>query len=445
MIRKISKLYMALFMALAIINFAIIDTAAAATRNQALTVPNVGFGDGQTLGTIEILETTPGSITAGLQILVTLPADSGYMAAPTPATTDKYVYLPPRAGATGNALTAGDVIVNGNSSPQTMILDIVHVTNPANAACLNLLFNVPAYSQVSISGVTGDFKVNIMEATGAVSTGGISNSQTMSGSASASIMNMPTLTSGTGRTLGGIRLVEDLPGSLQVGKRSIAMVLPIGFTWTGATINLRGGFSTGDVTVSAIDVNESGQSRLLLDVNYESTSSPGIIEITGTADIAATVNPGEMQVSIGGANPGLNTDLINIAKVVEAPSNNTAQFVIGSKACIINGSLLSMEIAPFINNNRTFLPLRYVALALGIGYEGITWNPANKTIILEKGDKVVQLAIGSSTMLVNGTASALEAAPAIKEGYTCLPISALTGIFGYSSTWQASNQTVTIY
>jgi Copper amine oxidase N-terminal domain. len=446
MMVKINRLLMLLLASLTVAGLAFCDPAAAATRNQAFNVPNVGIGDGQTLGTIEILETTPGSITAGLQILITLPADSSYMAAPTPGTTDKYVYLPPMAGVVSNSLAAGDVIVNSNSSSQTMILDIVHITNPEKAACLNLLFNVPNYSQVNIYGGAGDFRVNIMEATGAVSSGEISNSKAVGGSTTARILDAPTLTSGTGRTLGVVRLEENLPGSLQIGKRSITLVLPNGITWTGADLKLFGGFAAGAVAVSAIDVNESGQSRLLLDVNYQSTGSPGIIQIIGTANIAASVIPGDIQVSIGGPNPGLNTNLLNCAKVIEAPSNNISRFTIGSQSLILNGDVLSMDIAPYIKNNRTFLPLRYVALALGIDEEdGVIWNAASQTVILKKDDKTVQLKIGSGTMLVNGAAFTLEAAPEIKSGYTCLPISALTGVFGYVAEWQASNQTVFIH
>lgn len=445
MLKKLNLIVIVLFLAWGIVSLSLTGTAAAATRNQALTTPNVSIGSGQTLGTIEILETTPGSITAGLQIMITLPADSSYMNAPTPGTTEKYVYLPPVAGFTSNALTAGDVLVNSNSTDQTMILDIIHVSNPGNAACLHLLFNVPNYSQVNINGGTGDYSINIMESTGAVSSSGISNSRALSGSTSAKSLDTPALASGSGRSLGAVRLEETLAGSLQVGKRSITLVLPNGITWTGADIKLFGGFSTGNVTVSAIDVNESGQSRLLLDVNYPSTGSPGFIEVLGKANIAASVSPGEIQVSVGGPNPGLNTNLLNIAKVIEAPSNNTARFVIGSQTCILNGSVIPMDIAPYIKNNRTFLPLRYVALALGIDEEdGVIWNAANQTVTLKKGERVVQLAIGSSTMLVNGAASALEAAPEIKSAYTCLPISALTGIFGYTAEWQASGQSVTI-
>ncbi|MEN6348157.1 MAG: copper amine oxidase N-terminal domain-containing protein [Syntrophomonas sp.] len=442
--KKFKITVIVLLTAWAVLSLTLTDTVAAATRNQALTTPNVTIGSGQTLGTIEILETTPGSITAGLQIMITLPSDSSYMDAPTPGTTDKYVYLPPMAGLTSNALAAGDVIVNNNSTFQTMILDIVHVTNPGNAACLNLLFSVPYFSQVSINGGMGDYSVNIMESTGAVSSGGISNSHAVGGSTSVKILDTPTLTSGSGRSLGVVRLEETLAGALQVGKRSITLVLPNGITWTGADIRLFGGFSSGDVTVSAIDVNESGQSRLLLDVNYRSNGSPGFIEVLGTANIASSVSPGEIQVSVGGPNQGLTTKLLNIARVIEAPSNNTARFVIGSQTCILNGSVISMDIAPYIQNNRTYLPLRYVALALGIGYDGIIWNESNQTITLKKGDKVVQLAIGSTTMLVNGTVSVLEAAPDVKSGYTCLPISSLTRIFGYTAEWQPSSQSVLI-
>jgi uncharacterized repeat protein (TIGR02543 family) len=61
-----------------------------------------------------------------------------------------------------------------------------------------------------------------------------------------------------------------------------------------------------------------------------------------------------------------------------------------------------------------------------------------------KGKKVIQLKIGSSTMLVDGKSVALEAAPVILNSRTLLPIRAVVEAVGGTIAWEALTQKVTV-
>ena len=76
----------------------------------------------------------------------------------------------------------------------------------------------------------------------------------------------------------------------------------------------------------------------------------------------------------------------------------TAVFTIGEKAYTMNGVKQEMDAAPYISNGRTMVPVRYIANALGINNTDIffannvvTILAGNKTISMEIGSKIVKL------------------------------------------------------
>ena len=61
--------------------------------------------------------------------------------------------------------------------------------------------------------------------------------------------------------------------------------------------------------------------------------------------------------------------------------DSEVQLVIGSTTIMVNGDAKTMDVAPEITNDRTFLPARYVAE--GLGYV-VGWNPATQSVIISK-------------------------------------------------------------
>jgi hypothetical protein len=122
----------------------------------------------------------------------------------------------------------------------------------------------------------------------------------------------------------------------------------------------------------------------------------------------------------------------------------TAVFKIGASSFTVNGTVYKTDVAPYIKDGRTFLPLRYIANAAGIADSGIMWDPATQEVTISKGERLVQVTIGSTTMLINGQAITMDVAPEITDGRTCLPMAWVAQALGASITWDATAQTVTI-
>lgn len=116
-------------------------------------------------------------------------------------------------------------------------------------------------------------------------------------------------------------------------------------------------------------------------------------------------------------------------------------FVIGQKSYTVDGNVYSIDAAPFIENGRTLVPVRYLGDAIGAT---TNWDGTTKTVTLTKGDTVVTIVIGESNIAVNGQASPLDVAPVIQDGRAYLPVSAIAQAFGYTVSWDQATQTVSL-
>jgi len=98
---------------------------------------------------------------------------------------------------------------------------------------------------------------------------------------------------------------------------------------------------------------------------------------------------------------------------------------------------IKADIAPFIKDGRTFLPIRFVALAFGMY---TTWDNNSKTVTLERGTTTVRLSIGSKVMTINrGRNESLlqmDVAPMLRNGRTVLPVRFVAEAFGLKVEWE---------
>jgi len=127
-----------------------------------------------------------------------------------------------------------------------------------------------------------------------------------------------------------------------------------------------------------------------------------------------------------------------------AASGNTqnVHFTVGNSGYTIGSQSIPMDAATFEENGRTFVPVRYLAQALGVPSSGIQWDSATKTVTLTKGSTILKMVVGSTTLSVNNQPSSMDASPLIRSGRTFLPARYVATALGYSVSWDAASKTV---
>ncbi|MCT4618451.1 MAG: stalk domain-containing protein [Marinisporobacter sp.] len=126
-------------------------------------------------------------------------------------------------------------------------------------------------------------------------------------------------------------------------------------------------------------------------------------------------------------------DLIKIKPVKE-----------GKKIAIkVDGKEILTDQLPYLENSRTFVPIRFIAEALDV--QEINWEASTQTAMLKHNEKTLYLPMGSKSASVNGMNIELDAPVNVYKGRTFVPVRFVAEAFDCNVTWDAYTHTVNIY
>lgn len=120
---------------------------------------------------------------------------------------------------------------------------------------------------------------------------------------------------------------------------------------------------------------------------------------------------------------------------------STIVLTIGEANALINGKTESTDVPAKIVSDRTFLPVRFVAEALGAKVE---WNGDTETVTITDGGKKIELTIGKNEITVDGKTEKLDVTPFIENSRTLVPVRFVSEALGAKVEWDSNKNTVTI-
>lgn len=120
--------------------------------------------------------------------------------------------------------------------------------------------------------------------------------------------------------------------------------------------------------------------------------------------------------------------------VVEKEGLTTISMQIGNNGVVLNNENKILDAAPLISQNRTMVPLRFIAEAFGAN---VSWAQDTKTVTIVIDGKVL-------TMRINQELEGFGAAPIISNGRTMVPIRYISEELGANVIWVPSTKTVAI-
>ncbi|NSL52045.1 copper amine oxidase N-terminal domain-containing protein [Calidifontibacillus erzurumensis] len=264
------------------------------------------------------------------------------------------------------------------------------------------------------------------------------------------------------QTLADIIITENVKEAIKDGKLKITLPNNVSFSEEPTVEVVEGNIEIDDVALA--DYDNGDDNVLELKVKGESTK-PSKIKISGAKiTLDRTVPVGPIVAKLGGDLVQNTTDdavdydtkfedkdfvsKFVIANVVTpAPGQSVAQevkFTIGSTTYTVGDEEKTMDVAPFVEGGRAYMPIRYVAEAVGVSKDSIFWDQATQTATLIKGDRVVQLTAGSKSLKINGASIAMDAAAQVKDGRVVLPIRFVGQALGANVDWNQADQTVTV-
>ncbi|WP_411343981.1 stalk domain-containing protein [Paenibacillus sp. WLX1005] len=423
----------------------------------------VGGQDEQQLGDIVVKEAVAGSFIGGRTVTLQLPEGARWQSVyedgeDTTGTTGSVE--------TANGLNAPTVSYSGTDG-RTLRLTWsgTGALNTSNKAGYVTLKDVEVAVQ---PGFTGDLNLTVAGSQGL--TGTVKAATSVSSLALTATNATYNIAIGTDNaSIGDLVLKEGAAGALtDDGNGLVELLLPAGVTF-GSTPTVS--VTSGDLTIRNVSVdtyNNSGtQGVLRFYVDSESTSASTITVSGVNLRIDRTVPQGDIVAKVQGdaaaytAYHGADdvADTWNssyryaaqasIATIGTAPAgteNNAVEaiYTIGSTAYTVNGETRTAEVAPYVENGRTYLPVRYVAEALGVTQANILFDKATSVVTLIKGDRVVQLKLNTNQLTINGSTINMDVKAVTKSNRTVLPIAWVGKALDAVVQYDAASKTVTV-
>ena len=124
------------------------------------------------------------------------------------------------------------------------------------------------------------------------------------------------------------------------------------------------------------------------------------------------------------------------------PSSKTVVLKVGSKEATIGGSKVALDTAPYIQDNTTYVPLRFISEALGGQAD---WEQTLKRVTVLRGSKMIELWPDSSDMIASGVRVTAPAAPMVKNGRVLVPLRVVSEQLGLTVVWEQAKKSITIY
>lgn len=124
-----------------------------------------------------------------------------------------------------------------------------------------------------------------------------------------------------------------------------------------------------------------------------------------------------------------------------APVQTVVKMVIGEEQAYVNGRGKTLDAAPLIRNDRTMLPVRFVAENLGAV---VGWDGATRTVKVITDTVTLEIGIGNEIAKINGAEIKLDSPAFIENDRTYLPVRFVAENLGAVVGWDSVTYTVTL-
>ena len=407
----------------------------------------------QDVSDIVIKESLKGSLIGGRSILITLPSNARWYKIDDTELYDEDGNVKDLsswnvdednevklefAGLQGTDDRTAKFIVNGDST---------NATDPAE-------LKIEDISVVLEPGVTGDLVATV------------SGSQGLSGTIKlAEVVNPVTVTAektnvqvGVAKQAAGDIVISEYDAealNTDDGNNPVTLTLPDGVKFSSKpTVEV----TKGDIEIDHISLTNDDKT---LSIYFKDDSDEAsTIKISNIYyDVDRTVAEADIQVKVGGDAlvdsemenyiSGADDYIVKVANatvITPAPSTvkREAVFTLNSTTYTVNGEQMTMDVAPYLKDGRTYLPVRYVGYALGISPANVLWDNSTRTATFIKGNRVVQVTVASKVLKINGASVTMDVAAEMKNGRVMVPFRWIAQAFGAQVDWNGTSQTVTV-
>ena len=141
-------------------------------------------------------------------------------------------------------------------------------------------------------------------------------------------------------------------------------------------------------------------------------------------------------------NEGIAIGLCAVCGTAEGRKiTKSIELTLWQNAYLLCGEDRIMDCTPIIANDRTMLPVRYVAEGLGAAVE---WDAKTSAVTVKNDTVNIKITIGKSDAYINGKKATLDSPAFIENDRTYMPVRFIAEALGATVSWNAQTQVITI-
>lgn len=174
----------------------------------------------------------------------------------------------------------------------------------------------------------------------------------------------------------------------------------------------------------------------------ECLANDRIVYDYGAGDGFGSTNPTTVTDTTNNTNPNAWADayLETIFTVNSTSVTSTSNTEVNTN----EATTTAMDVAPYIKNDRTYVPVAYLAYSLGVPNNGVTWNGTTQQVGIANENTNITLTIGSPIMLVNQNPVRMDVSPEITNSRTFLPAGWVAEALGADVSWNPETNQIVI-
>lgn len=107
----------------------------------------------------------------------------------------------------------------------------------------------------------------------------------------------------------------------------------------------------------------------------------------------------------------------------------------------VDGNFVKSDVAPFIENNRTLVPVRIISENLGYN---VTWNGEKQTVTISGNNKEILMPINSTKVTVDKKKKTLDVPAKVSNNRTFVPVRFIAENLGTTVDWDNKDKVVVV-
>ena len=117
------------------------------------------------------------------------------------------------------------------------------------------------------------------------------------------------------------------------------------------------------------------------------------------------------------------------------------EMAIGRKSLTVDGQKQTLDVAPYIVNDTTLIPVRFFVDAMG----GKTvWHAKERKVTIIRDSHLIEMWLDDPILIIDGKQVQALAAPSLKDNRTMLPLRVISEALGWQVGYNAKTQSITL-